>query len=103
MTKAPLRGGTARGRVPPRRPLGPKGLDLMADGKSAEDATKALVEGDKGSDFRQLGLVDARGNAATFTGKRCNPWAGGKTGKNYACQGNLLAGEKVVDDMAGAF
>jgi uncharacterized Ntn-hydrolase superfamily protein len=83
--------------------LGPKGLDLMADGKSAEDATKALVEGDKGSDFRQLGLVDAKGNASAFTGKRCNPWAGGKTGKNYACQGNLLAGEKVVDDMARAF
>ena len=44
-----------------------------------------------------------RANVATFTGKKCNAWAGGKTGKNYACQGNLLAGEEVVDEMAKAF
>jgi uncharacterized Ntn-hydrolase superfamily protein len=83
--------------------LGSKGLELLADGKSADDALKALVESDKGSAFRQLGVIDAKGNAATFTGEKCNAWAGGKTGKNYACQGNILKGEDVVNDMAKAF
>src|SRR5207249_9763870 len=52
---------------------------------------------------RQLGIVDAKGGSAAFTGSKCNAWAGHKTGKNYACQGNLLAGEAVVNDMAKAF
>jgi uncharacterized Ntn-hydrolase superfamily protein len=83
--------------------LGPRGLDLLTDGKSAEEALKTLTEEDKGKDARQLGLIDAKGNAATFTGPRCQAWAGGKTGKNYACQGNILKGEAVVDAMAKAF
>jgi uncharacterized Ntn-hydrolase superfamily protein len=83
--------------------LGPKGLDLMAAGKSAEDALKTLVEADNGRALRQLGLVDAKGEVATFTGEKCNAWAGGKTGKYYACQGNILAGEKVIEAMAKAF
>ncbi len=82
---------------------GPKGLELMADGKSAEDAIKTLTDADKGKAFRQLGMVDAQGNPATFTGEKCNAWAGGKTGKYYAVQGNILTGEQVVDDMAKAF
>jgi uncharacterized Ntn-hydrolase superfamily protein len=83
--------------------LGAKGLELLADGKSADETIKALVDSDKGSASRQLGVIDAKGNAATFTGEKCNAWAGGKTGKNYACQGNILKGEDVVNDMAKAF
>jgi uncharacterized Ntn-hydrolase superfamily protein len=83
--------------------LGPKGLELLAKGKSAEEALKELTAADKGRDVRQLGVVDAEGNPATFTGKRCTAWAGGKTGKHYACQGNILTGEAVVDAMAKAF
>jgi uncharacterized Ntn-hydrolase superfamily protein len=82
---------------------GPKGLELMEQGKSAEEALKTLTEMDKGRDSRQVAMVDAKGDAATFTGKNCNKWAGGKLGTNYACQGNILAGEKVVEDMAKAF
>lgn len=82
---------------------GPKGLELLAQGKSAEEVLKALTEEDKQKDVRQAGIVDAKGNAATFTGSKCQPWAGGKTGKHYACQGNILAGEAVVNDMAKAF
>jgi uncharacterized Ntn-hydrolase superfamily protein len=82
---------------------GPKGLELLGQGKPAEEVVKALTEADRGRDFRQLGVVDAKGNVASFSGKRCNAWAGSKTGKHYACQGNLLAGEKVVADMAKAF
>jgi uncharacterized Ntn-hydrolase superfamily protein len=82
---------------------GPKGLELLRKGKSAEEALKELTEGDEGRDRRQVGIVDKDGNAATFTGKGCMPWAGGKTGKHYACQGNILTGPEVVDAMAKAF
>src|ERR1700722_2090416 len=54
--------------------LGPKGLALMAKGKSAEDALKEIMESDKQSELRQVGVVDAKGNAAAFTGKRCVKW-----------------------------
>jgi len=83
--------------------FGPRGLDLMAKGKSAEEALKTVTDDDKGRETRQVGMVDANGGVANFTGNKCNPWAGGKAGKHYTCQGNLLAGEKVVDAMAKAF
>ena len=82
---------------------GPKGLDLMAAGKSPEEALKILTDSDPGRDQRQAGMVDAKGRAASFTGKGCNAWAGHKVGKHYAAQGNILAGEAVVADMATAF
>src|SRR5262249_22125716 len=82
---------------------GPKGLELMAEGKSAEEAIKTVTEMDKGRDVRQVAMVDAKGNAATFTGDRCNKWAGGKIGSHYACQGNILTGEEVVEAMAKAY
>ena len=83
--------------------FGPRGLELLAEGKPAEEVIKLLTDADKGKDARQLGVVDAKGNAANFTGPKCNAWAGAKTGTNYTCQGNLLAGEAVVNDMAKAF
>ena len=83
--------------------FGPKGLKLMADGKSSEEALKILTDADPGRDQRQVGMVDAQGRAESFTGKRCNAWAGHKVGKHYAAQGNILAGEAVVADMAAAF
>jgi uncharacterized Ntn-hydrolase superfamily protein len=83
--------------------LGPNGLELLAKGMSAEEALKALQEFDKGIEQRQLGLIDAKGKSVSFTGKKCQSYAGHKTGENFACQGNLLAGEAVVNDMAKAF
>ncbi len=83
--------------------LGPQGLEMLEKGKSAADTIKALTEADSGRLSRQLGIVDAKGDAANFTGERCNAWAGAKSGKHYTCQGNLLAGEKVIEDMAEAF
>jgi uncharacterized Ntn-hydrolase superfamily protein len=82
---------------------GPNGVALLAKGMSADESMQALKETDPKIEVRQLGIVDAKGNAATFTGKNCNAWAGGKTGKFYACQGNILVGPNVVDDMAKAF
>jgi uncharacterized Ntn-hydrolase superfamily protein len=83
--------------------FGPKGLEMLGAGKNAEETLKALIDADDGRDNRQVGIVDKDGKAATYTGKKCNEWAGGKTGKNYSCQGNLLAGEAVVADMAKVF
>jgi uncharacterized Ntn-hydrolase superfamily protein len=82
---------------------GERGLELLAKGKNAEEVIKILTEEDKKKEMRQVGVVDAEGNVATFTGEKCLAWAGGKTGKHYACQGNILAGEKVIDEMAKAF
>jgi uncharacterized Ntn-hydrolase superfamily protein len=82
---------------------GPDGLKLLAEGKSAKEVVKELTDADKEKEVRQLGIVDAKGNPASYTGGKCNPWAGEKAGKHYTCQGNLLAGEAVVTDMAKAF
>jgi uncharacterized Ntn-hydrolase superfamily protein len=82
---------------------GPRGLELLAKGKSAEEVVKLLTDEDDRKEVRQLGIVDAKGNAAVFTGSKCNLFAGSKSGTNYTCQGNLLAGEAVVNDMAKAF
>lgn len=82
---------------------GPIGLKLLGEGKSPEEVIKTLTEEDKMPDIRQVGVIDAKGNAAHFTGKKCITFAGAKSGKNYSCQGNLLAGEAVINDMAKAF
>jgi len=82
---------------------GPKGLELLASGKTPAEVIETLTSADKDKDRRQVGVVDARGNAATFTGKSCNPWAGGKTGADFTAQGNILVSEKVVDAMCDAF
>ena len=82
---------------------GPEGLALMGSGISARQTMDRLLSGDTGRDDRQLGLVDVRGRAATFTGTKCDGWAGGVSGDGFACQGNMLVGEKVVASMADAF
>lgn len=82
---------------------GPRGLDLMAQGRTAEETVEALTSADEGRDHRQLGVVDARGRAATFTGPECFDWAGGVTGDHYAAQGNILVGRETVDAMAKAY
>ena len=82
---------------------GSKGLELMGQGKSAAETIKLLTEEDKGKELRQVGIVDAKGEVANFSGEKCNPWAGAKSGKYYTCQGNLLAGENVIEAMAKSF
>jgi uncharacterized Ntn-hydrolase superfamily protein len=82
---------------------GPDGLDMMAKGLSAEEVISRLTRDDEGRDLRQVGIIDANGNAATFTGKDCYPWAGGVTGKHYAAQGNILVSEDTVQAMASTF
>jgi uncharacterized Ntn-hydrolase superfamily protein len=82
---------------------GQRGLELMSRGRTAEETAEALVSADDEREHRQLGVVDAVGRAATFTGDECFEWAGGVTGEHYAAQGNILVGQETVEAMAGTF
>ncbi len=82
---------------------GRHGLELLARGHAPEEVIQALISDDPQRQQRQVGIVDATGHAATFTGDATLPWAGGRTGDHYAVQGNILAGPEVVDAMAEAF
>jgi uncharacterized Ntn-hydrolase superfamily protein len=81
----------------------PQGLGLLREGYSAEDVTRTLVGADEGRGHRQLGVVDAHGRAATYTGSECLEWAGGTTGHGYAVQGNILVSAATVDALAETF
>jgi len=83
--------------------FGPRGLVLMAKGLSASETLANLLEDDPDKVLRQVGLVDAKGGSATFSGSGCFAWAGGVIGKGYAIQGNILAGGKVVPAMERTF
>ncbi len=97
-----------------------KGLALMANGATAEEALRIVLREDAGRELRQVGIVDAQGNAASWTGTACFPWAGGRvgqqegnakaatpgmvvTGYGYTAQGNILVSEETVLAMARAF
>ncbi|WP_462410975.1 DUF1028 domain-containing protein [Neobacillus sp. Marseille-QA0830] len=82
---------------------GPKALTLMEQGKSAQEALELLLADDPDKEMRQVGLIDAEGNGATFTGSACYDWAGGVTGPHFAAQGNILVDERTVARMAETF
>jgi uncharacterized Ntn-hydrolase superfamily protein len=83
--------------------FGPRGLEMMASGLSAEETLSKLLAHDREREQRQVGLVDANGGSATFTGKSCVQWAGGVNGPGYAIQGNVLTNAEVVNRMEHAF
>ncbi|MCI0706892.1 MAG: DUF1028 domain-containing protein [Ignavibacteriae bacterium] len=94
---------------------GSKGLTLMRNGATAEEALRILVANDSAREVRQAGIVDMKGNTASWTGKECFDWAGGMTGttsggkgqlitgKGFAAQGNILVGKETVEAMARTF
>jgi uncharacterized Ntn-hydrolase superfamily protein len=82
---------------------GPEGLALLRQGLSADEVIARLTEADEGRADRQLGVVDAEGRAATYTGESCLDWAGGIVGDGYAAQGNILVSEKTVTELGRAF
>ena len=82
---------------------GPDGLALLREGRSAEEVVESLTASDDGRAERQVGVVDAQGHAATFTGEACHDWAGGRTGNGYAAQGNILVSQETVDALAVTF
>jgi uncharacterized Ntn-hydrolase superfamily protein len=82
---------------------GPDGLALLREGLRAHEVVERLVAGDEGRAERQLGVVDATGAGAAWTGTECMDWAGHRTGDCYAAQGNILVGPETVDALAEIF
>jgi uncharacterized Ntn-hydrolase superfamily protein len=84
-----------------------RGLRMLRDGVGAADLLDRFFADDPDRAQRQAGVVDVSGAAATFTGDRAQPWAGGRTGEgpegSFAAQGNLLAGPEVVDAMVDSW
>jgi uncharacterized Ntn-hydrolase superfamily protein len=98
------------------RLYGPKAIELLRQGLSPADAVKRLTDEDPGRDTRQLAVIDAKGQSAVYTGKRvidrnADPadfvhlggYAGHITGRNFSVQGNTLASEDVLKNMARAY
>lgn len=82
--------------------FGPRGLDLMAAGRTAREALDELLAADPRPERRQVGLVDPAGRVAAHTGSSCTGWAGHIEGEDFACQGNLLVSAATVEAMARA-
>ncbi|HMC37466.1 MAG TPA: DUF1028 domain-containing protein, partial [Actinomycetota bacterium] len=83
--------------------FGPRGLDLLAEGLTPTAVLDRLLQGDEKRELRQVGVVDASGRAASFTGNGCFEHAASLTGLGYACQGNILGSADVVPAIAGGF
>ncbi|HMA37531.1 MAG TPA: DUF1028 domain-containing protein [Chloroflexia bacterium] len=82
---------------------GPAGLNQLAAGQDPEQVIQALVSADEGRARRQVGIVDAQGRAASYTGAECFAWAGGRTAPHCAAQGNILVSGATVDALAETF
>ena len=82
---------------------GPDGLALLREKLSADEVVERLTAADDGRAQRQLGVVDAEGHGASYTGDECHDWAGGRVGPFYAAQGNILVSGETVDGLADTF
>jgi uncharacterized Ntn-hydrolase superfamily protein len=78
-------------------------LQLMACGRGASDALDHVIQGDAGRDARQVGVVDAQGHSAAWTGRDCTPWSGQIVEPNFAVQGNMLVSGSTLEQMARSF
>lgn len=79
------------------------GLELMRSGRTAEQALRALITTDVAEDVRQVGMVDAAGNAAAHTGSHAIQGAGHHVGEGYTTQANMMDRSTVWDAMARAY
>lgn len=80
-----------------------RALDLMQAGQSAPAALEAVLQDDPARDLRQIGVVDAAGRAAAWSGAQCTTWFGHIVDRHFAVQGNMLTGEATITAMAQAF
>jgi uncharacterized Ntn-hydrolase superfamily protein len=83
--------------------FGPRGLELLRKGKTPQEVVDELIKSDEGREFRQLAVLDAKGNAASFTGKKCIQPAGNIVGDGFSVQANLMSNDKIWPAMAEAF
>ncbi|MHB8514985.1 MAG: DUF1028 domain-containing protein [Dehalococcoidia bacterium] len=83
--------------------LGRDGLKLLELGMSPRSALEGLLADDPGAALRQVAAIDVLGRTFAYSGKDCVEWFGSREGTDYSVQGNMLAGQAVVDAMAGAF
>lgn len=83
--------------------FGLRGLELLKNGKTAEQALKILLKSDEGREVRQVAIMDAKGNVATHTGENCIKYAGHQQGDNYSVQANMMLTKDVWPAMAAAF
>lgn len=83
--------------------FGPKGLELLRNGASPQQVVDILIQNDPDRNYRQLGVIDAQGNAANYTGAECFDWADGIVDMNCTVQGNVLAGKQVLTSMQQGF
>jgi uncharacterized Ntn-hydrolase superfamily protein len=82
---------------------GPRGLEFLKQGLTAQQTLDTLIAADTGRDYRQLAIVDAKGNVAAYTGKKCIPEAGDIVGNNFSVQANLMSNNKIWPAMDKAF
>lgn len=82
---------------------GPLGLELMASGKSADEALKALLKSDLKAESRQVAFVDSKGRVSAHTGSKCIPYAGHVLGDEYSCQANLMSNDTIWGAMNKAY
>ncbi len=83
--------------------FGQRGLEMLKQGMTAQEVVDLLIASDEGRDFRQLAIVDAKGNSAAYTGNKCIPEAGHIVGDNYSVQANLMLSNLVWSEMSKAF
>src|SRR5215203_2406494 len=83
--------------------FGIRGLNLLRDGLTAQQALDSLLGDDEGRDVRQVAIIDIKGNVATHTGKSCIDYAGHVRGSNFSVQSNMMLTNKVPSAMADAF
>jgi uncharacterized Ntn-hydrolase superfamily protein len=84
---------------------GPRGLELLRQGRTAKQVIEQLLAGDSfpGKDGRQVAVIDKQGNVAAFTAPNAPNWAGDRQGKTWSAQGNILVGAQVPEAMGRAF
>jgi len=95
--------GAIRNAVLREPALRPRRARPAARGALRRRGVELLTAADDGRAERQVGVVDAQGRSATFTGDACHDWAGGRTGNGYAAQGNILVSQETVDALAVTF
>ena len=83
--------------------FGPRGLAVLREGKTAQEAVEALIGADEAAGVRQLAIVDRYGNVAAHTGAKCVPEAGHQVGDGFSVQANMMLSERVWPAMAAAF